>query len=165
MKLKSILFGFVSGIGIMIILPYILTVLNSSFNLPAYSSLTLRIIGFILFILGVSVFIYCSALFSKIGRGTPVPVEPPKKLVISGLYKFTRNPIYIGYFFIFLAEFFMFGHLLLLFYSVFIMLLIYIYIVYFEEPVLKKRFGNSYIEYTKKVPRWIFTFSKENNKT
>lgn len=155
MKLKSILFGLVSGVIMMIIAPYLLAVLNDNLNFPVYNNLLSSIIGFILFILGVSIFIYCSALFSKLGKGTPAPVEPPKKLVITGIYRFTRNPIYIGYFFIFLAEFLIFGRLLLLFYLAFMIISIHLYVVYYEEPILKKRFGDSYIEYTKKVPRWI----------
>jgi len=94
-------------------------------------------------------------MFIKIGGGTPAPIEPPKELVIKGIYRFTRNPIYIGYFLILLGEFFIFGYLLLLFYFIAMLVFMQIYVVYIEEPKLKKRFGEAYKDYMKNVPRWL----------
>ncbi|VVA44202.1 conserved hypothetical protein [Candidatus Roizmanbacteria bacterium] len=105
--------------------------------------------------IGAGLFLYCSRLFLIFGKGTPVPVEPPKKLVVSGLYKYTRNPIYIGYFMILQGEFLFFGEFLLLIYFFLAIIGINIYVIFHEEPILKKRFGKSYQEYFKKIPRWL----------
>lgn len=155
MKIKSILLGCTVGTFFMIIFPLITIFINNYFNLPIYRNSVHRITGFLLCIIGISIFLYCSNLFAKIGRGTPAPIEPPKKLVAEGLYHFTRNPIYVGYFLIFLGEFFIFGHSLLLIYSLITISLLHFYVVYVEEPNLKKRFGDTYIKYTEKVSRWF----------
>ena len=84
-----------------------------------------------------------------------MPVEPPKKLVISGLYKFSRNPIYLSYFLVLLGYFFFFGHLTLLVYFVLLVIKINLFIIFYEEPVLKKRFGKDFEEYLQKTPRWF----------
>ena len=110
---------------------------------------------------GGSLFLYCSSLFIIFGKGTPVPIEPPKKIVQQGLYKYVRNPMYLGYFAMVIGEALLFGAALLFVYVIVFILTTHIYVVYFEENDLKKRFGNSYDEYTKQVPRWI---PKINNK-
>lgn len=155
MKISSILFGLFVGTVFFILLPYFLIQLNAYFSLPVYSSKLFTILGMTLMIVGENIFIYCSRLFLIFGRGTPAPIEPPKKLVVSGLYKYTRNPIYISYFIIFLGEFLFFGQLLLLIYFFLSIITINLYIKYYEEPILKKRFGKSYKEYFKKIPRWL----------
>lgn len=155
MKSTSILFSLFVGIILFILLPYFFIQLNGYFLLPVYSHYLLKVLGMIFLFIGISLFIYCSRLFLIFGKGTPVPVEPPKKLVVNGLYKYTRNPIYLGYFMIFLGEFLFFGQFLLLIYFFLAIIGINIYVIFHEEPILKKRFGKSYEEYLKKIPRWI----------
>lgn len=155
MKTKSILSGCIIGFLFTILFPLITIFINNYLNLSIYNYFIYKIIGFIFCISGIFIFLYCSYLFIKIGRGTPAPIEPPKELVIQGVYRFTRNPIYIGYFLILLGEFFVFGHFLLLLYFIILLFFMHFYVVYVEEPKLKKRFGKTYIEYTKNVPRWL----------
>jgi len=155
MKITSMFFGLLVGLVFFILLPYLFVQLNSYFLLPVYSHYLLKVLGMIFLFIGAGLFLYCSRLFLIFGRGTPVPVEPPKKLVVSGLYKYTRNPIYIGYFMIFLGEFLFFGQFLLLIYFFLTIVKINLYVIYYEEPILKKRFGKNYQEYLKKIPRWI----------
>ncbi|NCO97164.1 MAG: isoprenylcysteine carboxylmethyltransferase family protein [Candidatus Aenigmarchaeota archaeon] len=155
MKINSILLAILVGSFFMLIIPFLLIYLNARINLPVFSNLFFTIVGLFLIFIGTAVFLYCSGLFIKIGKGTPAPIEPPKKLVIKGLYKFTRNPIYLGYMSIFFGEFFIFGQFLLLVYFILSISLIHFYVVCREEPLLKRRFGKDYIEYMKRVPRWF----------
>lgn len=155
MKITSILLGVLVGIVFFILLPYFFVQLNSYFLLPVYSNYLLKILGTIFILFGASLFIYCSRLFLILGKGTPAPVEPPKKLVMEDLYRYSRNPIYIGYFMILLGEFLFFGQLLLLVYFFLSLIGINYYVKYYEEPILKKRFGKNYKEYLKKIPRWL----------
>ncbi len=155
MKISSILFGLLVGIVFFILLPYFFIQLNGYFLLPVYSSKLFTVLGMTLMIIGENLFIYCSRLFLIFGQGTPVPIKPPKKLVVKDLYKYSRNPIYISYFMIFLGEFLFFGQLLLLIYFFLSLIGINYYVKYYEEPILKKRFGKSYKEYLKKIPRWL----------
>ena len=155
MKLKSMLFGSVVGLFIGIIFPYFAVLVNIYFKLPIFKILLFQFSGIVLCFAGALIFFYCSYLFAKKGNGTPVPIEPPKRFVGNGIYKYTRNPIYLGYFLIFSGEFLIFGHLLLAAYAATMALLIHIYVVFHEEPVLKKRFGTTYKEYLKITPRWL----------
>ena len=156
MKITSMFFGLLVGLVFFILLPYLFVQLNSYFLLPVYSHYLLKVLGMIFLFIGAGLFLYCSRLFLIFGRGTPVPVEPPKKLVVSGLYKYTRNPIYIGYILILFGEFLYFGSILLLIYLISIIILINIYLIFYEEPILEKRFGKKYKSYTNNVPRWFF---------
>jgi protein-S-isoprenylcysteine O-methyltransferase Ste14 len=94
-------------------------------------------------------------LFLNIGKGTPFPNLPPKKLVVKGIYNYTRNPIFISYVVIFLSLFLILGHFLLLVYFILSIPFVHVHVIFIEEPPLRKRFGKSYLEYTKKVPRWF----------
>jgi protein-S-isoprenylcysteine O-methyltransferase Ste14 len=93
--------------------------------------------------------------FTFKGRGTPVPIDPPKELVVTGFYRYVRNPIYLGVLSIFLGHFLWFGYWSLLIYGLFAFIGVHLFIVLYEEPTLKRRFGAAYEDYFKKVPRWI----------
>ena len=96
--------------------------------------------------------------FTFKGRGTPVPSDPPKELVITGFYRYVRNPIYVGVLLIFLGHFLWFGYWALLIYTVFAFIGVHSFVVLYEEPTLKRKFGTSYEDYLKRVPRWIPKF-------
>ena len=155
MKIKSLLFGLTVGIVLMILLPYFMMTINNQVSLPVVNYIFLKIFGVISVGLGVFIFLFNTFAFKRYGRGTPVPIEPPQELVAEGLYKYVRNSMYLGYFGIVFGEFFIFGHLSLLFYAIVFVILTHLYVVFVEEPGLKKRFGDNYGRYLKSVPRWL----------
>ena len=104
---------------------------------------------------GCLIILTCFWDFVAKGRGTPVPTDPPKELVVTGFYRYMRNPIYVGALLIFLGYFLCFGTWALLMYAVFSLIGVHVFVVYYEEPNLKKRFGKTYEEYLQQVPRWI----------
>jgi len=108
-----------------------------------------------LWLLGSLVILLCFWSFTFQGRGTPIPIDPPKELVASGPYRYVRNPIYVGVLLIFLGHFLWFGYWGLLMYAVLTFIGVHFFVVLYEEPNLKRRFGASYEEYLKRVPRWI----------
>ncbi len=128
---------------------------NHELGWPQWRTTAGQAIGVMLFIGGLSLAAYCSRLFARIGKGTPVPIAPPTELVISGLYRFTRNPIYVAQVTILLSYFWYSGELALLLYSGVWALLVQGFIVWVEEPDLRNRFGEDYLEYTREVPRWV----------
>ena len=136
-------------------IPTGLIMLNDSFNLPIYDNLIFKVFGLLLIVCELVIFIYCSEIFIKYGRGTPLITEPTNKFVEKGLYKYMRNPIYMGHMLYFFGLFLFFGRILLLVYFLFIFGLVHSIVVYLEEPHLKKKFGQRYIKYTRSVPRWI----------
>lgn len=155
MKIKSFLFGLTVGLLLMIIFPTIFIYLNNYFSFPVIDTTSLKAIGLVSVGLGVLIFSVNLLTFKRVGGGTPVPIEPPKRLVVVGLYRYVRNSMYLGYFGIILGGFFIFGHLLLLLYFFTFVLLTHVYVISIEEPELKKRFGNDYDQYLRLVPRWI----------
>lgn len=111
-----------------------------------------------LWLAGSLVVLRCFWDFTFKGRGTPVPMDPPRELVVTGFYRYVRNPIYAGVFLIFLGHFLWFGYWSLLMYTMLAFLGAHLFIVLYEEPTLKRKFGTSYEEYLKRVPRWIPRF-------
>lgn len=140
-------------------LPGVFVWLNESLGLPRWDGILLDSIGAALLAGGVGICMYCAWLFRTVGRGTPVPSEPPRQLVQTGLFRFSRNPIYLGYVMIGLGAFFVAGHLALLFYPLSIFLLAELYLITIEEPQLVARFGADYEEYRRRVPRWLRLWS------
>ncbi|MFW5888426.1 MAG: methyltransferase family protein [Patescibacteria group bacterium] len=153
--LRAVTAGFIAGFIFLVLLPYLLAEINNILNWTVLKYSFLEAIGVFLIIFGVGMFIYCSELFNRLGQGTPAPIEPPEKLVAQGIYKYTRNPMYLGYFAIVFGEFLFFGHILLGLYSLFVVVFISFYLIFWEEPELKKRFGDNYKRYKQEVPRWF----------
>lgn len=149
---SSLVFVLLMGGTVMILIPIKLTTLNGRFTFGfGYA----RYLGVIPVLIGISIFFFCIKDFIFKGKGTPAPYHPPKELVANGLYKFTRNPIYVGVLFVLFGEILLFESFILLFYSCLIFLIFHIFVITFEEPYLKSNFGNSYENYCNSVPRWL----------
>lgn len=121
---------------------------------------SLRFFAFPLWMMGTLIILWCSVEIIRRGRGTPAHLDPPKILIINGLYHLVRNPIYLG------ALLVLFGYILW-FTSAWIILYtscaftgFNLLIIVIEEPILKSTFGAEYVEYAKDVPRWIPKLSK-----
>jgi len=111
-----------------------------------------------LWLIGGLIVLWCFWDFTFKGRGTPLPTDPPKELVITGPYHYVRNPIYVGVMSIFLGHFLWFGYWALLTYAVLAFMGVHLFVVLYEEPTLKHKFGALYEDYLKRVPRWIPKF-------
>jgi protein-S-isoprenylcysteine O-methyltransferase Ste14 len=135
--------------------PRELAELNDARGWPRWQNPVLQALGVVLFVGGLALSLYCSRLFARVGKGTPVPMDPPTQLVVSGIYRHTRNPIYVAQVAVLLSYFLWFGQLALLVHAVAWALLVEGFIVWFEEPGLHERFGAAYEAYTREVPRWI----------
>ena len=116
-----------------------------------------RYLGLVPILLWAVLFIYCSGSFVFVGIGTPVPFVPTKKLIVTGFYKFVRNPLYLGGVFALIGEGILFQSAGIIIYSVF-MFGNFNIMVLLEEPFLEEKFGDSYKQYCKSVPRWIPRF-------
>ena len=116
---------------------------------------TLGIVAVFLWILGTLIIIICSIDMVRRGRGTPAHLDPPKYLIVTGLYRHVRNPIYLGALLVQLGYLFWFGSALLILYLLFYILAFHLLIVLIEEPILKNMFGHAYDEYCNRVPRWF----------
>lgn len=108
-----------------------------------------------LWVIGTLIILRCSIDIIRKGLGTPAHLDPPKALVVTGPYRYVRNPIYLGSLLIQVGTILWFGSTLLIPYFLFFTIAYHILIVFFEEPVLHRLYGPSYKEYLRKVPRWI----------
>lgn len=111
--------------------------------------------GSAIIVSGVSILFYSIYLFATLGQGTLSPLEPTKNLVFYGFYKYSRNPMYVGVILILLGECLLFQNLTLLNYSLAVFILFNLFIIFVEEPRLHRDFGESYLNYCKKVRRWL----------
>jgi protein-S-isoprenylcysteine O-methyltransferase Ste14 len=93
--------------------------------------------------------------FINLGRGTPHPSDPPKELVVDGPYRFTRNPQYAGGMLFLLGNFLWSGASALLVYNTVVFAAFHSFILFYEEPILHNRFGESYRHYRLETPRWF----------
>jgi Phospholipid methyltransferase len=96
-----------------------------------------------------------STTFVRHGKGTPIPTDPPGRLVIVGLFHYVRNPMYEGALLVLVAETAYFRYLGLLLYAAGLWAALHTFLVLVEEPQLRKRFGADYEQYLRRVPRWI----------
>jgi len=106
-------------------------------------------------LVGATILIWCIADFARLGRGTLAPVDPPKALVIRGLYRYVRNPMYVGVVLVLLGESALFRSASLLLYTAVFFLIANLFVIVYEEPNLRARFGESYEHYRRSVARWI----------
>ena len=137
-----------------ILIPYLLSgkSIKSAFG---QHFLTHHFLGLTIFAVGLVLMLICIVNFAIRGKGTLSPVDPTKKLVISGPYRFSRNPMYIGVTMMLIGGSIFFRSYVLAVYALLIFIAFYIFIVFFEEPRLQDEFGREYNEYAKKVRRWL----------
>ena len=123
------------------------------------SSMTPRwnVASIILMIAGGAIMLRCVWDFAWTGRGTPAPFDPPRRLVITGLYRYVRNPMYIGMGLFIIGEAFLLTDVTrsLLILLVILWLAVSAFIVVYEEPTLARLFGDDYVEYRRNVRRWL----------
>jgi protein-S-isoprenylcysteine O-methyltransferase Ste14 len=116
---------------------------------------SLSILGFVLVASGVAVYLWCAWDFAVKGLGTPAPIDAPRVLVVKGLYRFTRNPMYLGVSSVILGQSIAYGSLSIAVYLACVAVAFNLFVLLYEEPTLRQLFGEPYNKYCRKVPRWI----------
>lgn len=106
-------------------------------------------------VIGVALYLWCLWLFARVGRGTPLPWDAPRRFVAVGPYRWVRNPIYISALLVVLGEAWLFLSLPLLLYAATMALFFHLFVIAYEEPTLRRNFGETYITYLRTVPRWL----------
>jgi protein-S-isoprenylcysteine O-methyltransferase Ste14 len=114
-----------------------------------------RWVGAALVAAGLAVLLDSFARFALRGLGTPAPVAPPTRLVVTGLYRYVRNPMYVAILAAVLGQGLLFGSGMLPGYGLVLWLVFHLFVVTYEEPMLGRTFGAEYEEYVRSVPRWI----------
>lgn len=148
-SVHSIVFTFI----FLVLFPYLASRVRTfipSFNLGIF-----RYLGVLLFILGGLLSLWCVVLFVVQGLGTPNPYSPPKKLVVSGPYRYIRNPMAFGVIVMLVGCVIFFQSFSILIYTILFIIGIHLFIICYEERRLSVLFGNVYREYKHDVSRWF----------
>ncbi len=138
---------------VLVLVPYLLVVRERDPTLLELNTWTLA--GSLWVVAGIVIGSWCTFEFMIRGSGTPNPLDPPKLLVHRGFYRYVRNPMYVSVSFILLGETLFFRSVTLAIYSAVLLIGIHLLVVLYEEPILRRRFGESYEEYCRRVPRWL----------
>jgi protein-S-isoprenylcysteine O-methyltransferase Ste14 len=117
--------------------------------------LGVRIIGGLMIAAGLPVLLDSFARFAIQGLGTPAPIAPPQHLVVTGLYRWVRNPMYVGVSLLIFGQGLLFGSVRLLEYGLLVWLAFFTFVVLYEEPALYRKFGKEYEDFCLRVPGWI----------
>jgi len=114
-----------------------------------------RVAGLIMLVAGAIVLIQASARFVAEGRGTPAPVAPTERLVIGGLYRYVRNPMYLAVVAAITGQALALGQPVLLGYAAVVWVTVASFVRWYEEPALARQFGAQYRAYRRSVPAWL----------
>jgi len=121
---------------------------------PLLGFTAFRALGAFLICAGLPVLLDSFYRFAGEGLGTPAPVAPPTHLVIGGLYRYVRNPMYVAVSSLVFGQGLLFGSIQVLKYGVLVVLGFHLFVLLYEEPVLRRKFGAEYDNYCRNVRRW-----------
>jgi len=122
---------------------------------PMPGWLPMRLIGGLFIAAGVPVLVDSFARFAVQGFGTPAPVFPTKHLVVTGLYRFVRNPMYVAVVSVIFGQGLLMGNLRILEYGALVWLGFHLFVLVYEEPTLRATYGPEYEQFCAAVPRWL----------
>jgi protein-S-isoprenylcysteine O-methyltransferase Ste14 len=153
LALRSLFFTIVVPGTVTVLLPYLIVSRRGTSPVPPWTAL--HIAGLVLMVVGAAILLRCIWDFAAKGRGTLAPIDPPKQLVVQGLYRYVRNPMYLGVWVLLMGETVFFRSIALLQYTVGWFIIVHLFVVLYEEPALRHRFGESYERYRRSVHRWL----------
>jgi protein-S-isoprenylcysteine O-methyltransferase Ste14 len=151
---------FVRTLIFTIIVPGFWTVLMPYWLLPRGAARpnlkSIGVLGVLLIVCGLALYITTAFWgFALRGKGTPAPIDPPKKLVVVGPYRIVRNPMYWSVLFVLLGEALIFRSTALAWLGALVFAGAMLFVFLYEEPALRRKFGAEYEEYCRRVPRWL----------
>jgi protein-S-isoprenylcysteine O-methyltransferase Ste14 len=117
--------------------------------------LPMRVVGVVLIALGAGVLLHAFARFVTEGIGTPAPVAPTEHLVVGGLYRWLRNPMYVAVAAVIVGQALLLARPVLLAYTAFFIAIVFAFVRLYEEPTLRERYGEQYEAYLRTVPGWL----------
>jgi len=149
--LRSLFFTFLLPGTVAVLIPYWLV----SSTVRVRSIRWFQYLGLPLILIGAAGLLGCIWQFFSEGHGTLAPIDAPKELVVRGLYKYVRNPMYVSVVTILVGQAIVFGSSAIIIEAVIFIALAYLFVVFYEEPSLRRRFGESYEKYSYRVGRWV----------
>jgi protein-S-isoprenylcysteine O-methyltransferase Ste14 len=151
--LGTVVFVILAPGSVVVLLPYLIT--RWSLADPFLGLEFVRWSGALLILLGLPVFLDFLVRFVRDGRGTPAPIAEPERLVVTGGFRSVRNPGYVAVLAMIGGQALIFGSTALLGYTAAAALAFHLFVVLYEEPHLRRKFGSDYEDYCRRVPRWL----------
>ena len=148
----SVLFFLVAPAVVAGLVPWLLTRWDAASASTWW--LPVRIVGALLVAGGVAVLVHAFAHFVLEGRGTPAPVAPPEQLVVGGLYRYVRNPMYVAAVAAIVGQALLLWRPVLVLYAALVWTVVALFVRLYEERELRRRFGPQYEAYCRGVPAW-----------
>ncbi|RWL20368.1 MAG: isoprenylcysteine carboxylmethyltransferase family protein [Mesorhizobium sp.] len=139
--------GMVAGL-----LPWLLT---DRYRLPWSTQPGLVPVGWVLIVVAAALLLHAFARFAFEGQGTPAPVAPTEQLVVGGIYRHVRNPMYVAVLWIILGQALLFSSWALVAYATIAAIAMVSFVKFYEEPTLARRYGTGYEAYRRAVPGWL----------
>jgi protein-S-isoprenylcysteine O-methyltransferase Ste14 len=137
-----------------VLIPYWISGWRLRDPFPDLVMIPLKALGAVLVLGGLAVLVHAFVRFVVEGLGTPLPTAPPDRLVVGGLYRHVRNPMYVAIFAAVIGQAMIFGDPWLLVYVVVMAIPVYAFVRWYEEPHLRAKFGADYDDYRAHVPGW-----------
>lgn len=117
--------------------------------------------GLAVVVAGVLIYLHTAFWgFAWTGGGTPAPIAPTKTLVVKGLHRYVRNPMYIGVALVIAGQGWLFHSRHIAIYLAGVLVIVHLFVLFYEEPTLHRQFGDEYDRYRARVPRWVPRFSR-----
>ena len=154
--LKVSMFTLIVPGTVVVLVPYLLI---GNTPLDSIDNSGILLLAYGLLLPGIGLYIRSAYDFAFSGGGTPAPIDAPVKLVTNGPYRYTRNPMYVGVLSILSGEALASRHLSVLIYLGIVVVVFNLFVRYYEEPALRRKFGESYVRYCARVPRWVPVFT------
>jgi protein-S-isoprenylcysteine O-methyltransferase Ste14 len=155
LALRSIFFTILLPGTVTVLIPYFIVARGGAGIGGSWTAL--HLLGLTLMVPGAAILLWCIWDFASKGRGTLAPIDPPRQLVVEGLYRYVRNPMYLGVLLMLLGETAFFQSIALLKYTLAWFIVVNLFVLLYEEPALRHRFGDSYERYFRSVRRWLPT--------
>ena len=153
LALRSIFFTILIPGTVTVLIPYY--IVSRYGGRPSGPWTALDALGMGAMVLGAGIALRCIWDFAAKGRGTLAPVDPPRELVVEGLFRYVRNPMYLGALLLLMGEALFFRSVAVLQYAAAWFFFVNLVVLFYEEPALRRRFGPSYERYTRSVHRWL----------
>jgi protein-S-isoprenylcysteine O-methyltransferase Ste14 len=155
LALRSLFFTIVVPGTVAVLIPYLIVSREGASLHTPWTPL--QVVSLVIMVVGAAILVRCIWDFAAKGRGTLAPIDPPKRLVVQGLFRYVRNPMYLGVLVLLLGEAAFFKSIALLQYTGIWFAIVHLVVVLYEEPSLRRRFGPPYERYCRSVHRWLPT--------
>jgi len=150
--LRTVLFTILVPGTELVLVPLVVVLLDIG---PRLEMGPARYLGLVPLLVGLVIIGRCFVDFIRRGRGTPAPYDPPRELVVAGLYRYVRNPQYLGVVLVVVGQALLTGMVVLFCYAALMAIGYHLFVKYYEEPTLGRLFGEPYARYREAVSRWL----------